>query len=76
MSSTLPDETRIGRVTLCVADLEWMREFYETVIGLRVLERDAEPAKLGTGSTAVLVLAQAAAVDIITGPRHVFRRQG
>lgn len=43
----LPDSTRLGEVRLQVADLERALAFYEIVLGLRVLARDATYAALG-----------------------------
>ncbi len=43
----LPDATRIGRVTLQVADLARSLAYYERVLGFRVLERAAGRATLG-----------------------------
>ena len=43
----LPDTTRIGRVTLQVADLARSLAYYERVLGFRVLERAAGRATLG-----------------------------
>jgi len=43
----LPDATRIGRVTLQVADLARSLAYYERVLGFRVLERSAGKAILG-----------------------------
>ncbi|HVE78495.1 MAG TPA: VOC family protein [Gemmatimonadaceae bacterium] len=43
----LPDETRLGRVRLQVADLERSLAYYQTVLGLRVLERAEGGAVLG-----------------------------
>lgn len=42
----LPNETRLGRVRLQVADLDRSIAFYETVIGLRVLSRSGGVASL------------------------------
>ncbi len=44
----LPESTRIGRVTLQVADLARSLAYYERVLGFRVLERAAGRATLGT----------------------------
>jgi catechol 2,3-dioxygenase len=46
----LPDETHLGRVRLQVADLDRSIAYYETVIGLRVLERTGNVATLGPQS--------------------------
>lgn len=45
----LPDATRLGRVMLRVADLARSVAFYESVLGLMVLERTGESATLGAG---------------------------
>jgi catechol 2,3-dioxygenase len=42
----LPDSTRLGRVRLQIADLDRSIAYYETVIGLRVLERRDGVARL------------------------------
>lgn len=52
----LPDATHLGRVRLQIADLDRSIAYYETVIGLRILERGREFATLGPqGSDAALV---------------------
>lgn len=43
----LPDATHLGRVRLQVSDLERSIAYYETVLGLRVIERDGAVARLG-----------------------------
>ena len=43
----LPAELRLGEVRLQVADLARSLEYYERVLGMRVLERDATSATLG-----------------------------
>jgi catechol 2,3-dioxygenase len=43
----LPDATHLGRVRLQVADLDRSIAYYETVIGLRVLDRTGVVATLG-----------------------------
>jgi catechol 2,3-dioxygenase len=43
----LPDATHLGRVRLQVADIERSVSYYETVLGLRVIERGDNVAKLG-----------------------------
>ena len=47
---------RIDRVVLYVADLDRCVSFYETVVGLKVLEVTPEAVDLGTGSTPLLTL--------------------
>ncbi|MFI5311504.1 MAG: VOC family protein [Gemmatimonadales bacterium] len=42
----LPDATRLGRVRLQVADLARSLAFYQEVLGMRVMERDASHAVL------------------------------
>ncbi|EMA61631.1 glyoxalase/bleomycin resistance protein/dioxygenase [Halorubrum distributum JCM 13561] len=54
--SSLPAETRIGRAALRVADLDETTAFYRDVVGLAVLDRDAERATLGVEGTPLLVL--------------------
>jgi catechol 2,3-dioxygenase len=52
----LPEATRLGRVRLQVADLERSLRFYQQVLGLRVVERDATRASLAApGDGPVLV---------------------
>ena len=43
----LPEETRLGRVRLQVADLERSLIFYEAVLGMRVIRRTDDSASLG-----------------------------
>lgn len=66
----LPDATHLGRVRLQVADLDRSIAYYETVIGLRVVDRAGDVATLGPhGADAVLVELRAKA-----GVRAVARR--
>lgn len=52
----LPDATRLGEVRLQIADLERSLEYYEHVLGLRVVERAAGRAALAAyGDDRVLV---------------------
>ncbi len=52
----LPDSTALGPVRLQIAELERSLAFYESVLGLRVLERDGARAALGAqGDDRVLV---------------------
>ncbi|MFL5585710.1 MAG: VOC family protein, partial [Gemmatimonadaceae bacterium] len=43
----LPEATHLGRVRLQVADLARSLAFYETVLGLRILDRTDDEARLG-----------------------------
>ncbi|HEU4748031.1 MAG TPA: VOC family protein [Gemmatimonadaceae bacterium] len=43
----LPDETRLGKVRLQVADLDRSLRFYERVLGLRTITRSADKVTLG-----------------------------
>ena len=43
----LPNETRIGRVVLQIAELERSLAYYQAVVGLRIVARDGERAVLG-----------------------------
>ena len=60
----LPEATRLGRVTLQVADLDRSLAYYERVLGFRVLRRAAEVATLGaaTGDTPLVELHERAGV--------------
>ena len=52
----LPESAHIGRVRLQVADLDRSIDYYETVIGFRVLGRDGRVARMGAhGDDRVLV---------------------
>lgn len=51
----LPDNTRLGRVRLQVADLARSLAYYERVLGLQVLDRGGGVAVLGAGDAAPLV---------------------
>jgi len=52
----LPEATRLGRVRLQVADLDRSIAYYETVLGLRVLDRSDDVARLGPqGDDTVIV---------------------
>ncbi|WP_155931814.1 VOC family protein [Methylopila sp. 73B] len=58
-SPTLPDGLRLGVAELAVSDLGRSVAFYEDVVGLRTLDREARVATLGgTGGSAVLRLAE------------------
>ena len=46
----------IGRVTLTVRDLDRTAAFYESVIGLGLVERDGETALLGTDNKPLVEL--------------------
>jgi len=66
----LPDETHIGRVTLQVSDLARSAAYYQTVIGLRVIEHSGASVRLGAhgDDTPILELRER------TGARAVPRR--
>ncbi len=51
-------DTRIGYVSLTVADLDRQVEFYQKVIGLQLLQRDGTTASLGTGQHELLRLTE------------------
>ncbi|WP_324749240.1 VOC family protein [Sphingomonas sp. LY54] len=48
---------RVGRVSLVVHDLERVSEFYQSVLGLRVVEEVSGRVRLGTSSSVLLELA-------------------
>ncbi|QZX99718.1 VOC family protein [Halobaculum rubrum] len=50
---SLPAETRLGRVTLAVSDLETVLPFYRDVVGLRVRDRGDGRTVLGSAADAV-----------------------
>ena len=53
----LPDATRLGAVRLRIADLDRSIAYYQSVLGMRVIERDADRASLGAhGEDRALVL--------------------
>lgn len=52
----LPAETHIGRTALRVSDLVDTTDFYENVVGLAVLDREASRATLGVDGEPLLVL--------------------
>ena len=47
---------KLGAVTLRVNDLDTMKSFYEQVIGMDVLQTEADRVTLGTHETALVVL--------------------
>ncbi|MDZ4698317.1 MAG: VOC family protein [Rhodothermales bacterium] len=53
---TIHPDTRVGAVTLAVADLDDMRRFYETVMGLDVMAGSSDEAVLGAGGRPLLRL--------------------
>ncbi len=52
----LPARARIGRTALRVADLDETTAFYRDVVGLAVLDRDADGAVLGVDGSPLLLL--------------------
>ena len=55
-TDTLPQGTHIGRTALRVNDRDELTEFYQTVIGLSVLEESDTRSVLGVDETPLLVL--------------------
>jgi len=47
---------RVGRVSLIVRDLDRVSEFYQSVLGLHVMEQESRRVRLGTGSSVLLEL--------------------
>jgi catechol 2,3-dioxygenase len=66
----LPAATRLGHVSLQIADLSRSLEYYERVLGLRVLERTTTTAVLGTqeGATPLVQLTERAGAT--PSPHH------
>ena len=54
----IPEATSMGEVHLTVSDLETSIPFYETAVGLELLERAGGAARLGTGERGLLVLTE------------------
>lgn len=52
----LPGSAHVGRVTLRVTNLDRLANFYERVVGLELLSRDADRAVLGAGGEPLLEL--------------------
>lgn len=57
-SGRLPAATRLGPVTLAVADLQRAIEFYERALGLRTQRREDGLAALGAGGEELLILVE------------------
>lgn len=57
MTETLPPETAVSRVALTVTDAERVANFYETVVGLEIHDRDG-PIVLGDGDQPLLLLSE------------------
>jgi catechol 2,3-dioxygenase len=55
---TLPDETRLGNVSLTVADLERSLTFYTQALGFRLHRREGERAYLGAGREDLVALTE------------------
>lgn len=62
-SPALPDDTRLGRTALRVADRAATTAFYRDVVGLTVLNRDRSAATLGVDGTPLLVLLEDPTAD-------------
>jgi catechol 2,3-dioxygenase len=58
MTTTLPDDLRLGPVHLTVADLDRSIGFYESSIGLQLGRRNGSEAGLGAGGEDLLVLTE------------------
>jgi len=65
MGAAIDPGTGIGRVTLTVRDLAGVRDFYERVVGLRVLDASEGRALLGAGDRALVELVE----DRVAPPR-------
>jgi catechol 2,3-dioxygenase len=53
--SVLPEDARIGEVSLTVSDLDRSLAFYTDVLGFQVISREGTTAALGAGRSAALV---------------------
>src|SRR5687767_6976324 len=47
----LPDETRVGGVTLQVSDLQRSVDYYSNVLGMALLEREGTVARMGVAGS-------------------------
>ncbi len=67
----VPPRTRVGKVRLAVSNLEQSLEFYEGVIGFRVIERQASRAALGVKDSerVLLELEESPGLRPLTSPR-------
>jgi catechol 2,3-dioxygenase len=52
----VPDNLNMGNVTLNVADLNKVKDFYTKIIGMKVIEESDSNVILGTGSTPLVTL--------------------
>ncbi|HEX5309185.1 MAG TPA: VOC family protein [Solirubrobacteraceae bacterium] len=57
-TAQLPDDTRMGTVSLTVADLSRSLDYYERAVGLRLHRRDGDRVWLGAGGEDLLELVQ------------------
>jgi catechol 2,3-dioxygenase len=68
----LPDETRIGRVRLQVSNVVQSIAYYENVLGMRVLSRSGDIARLGTHGDDRVLLELIEKRGVRTVPRRGF----
>src|SRR5215208_878771 len=66
----LPDDTRIGKVRLRVADLERSVEFYRDVLGLQITGDSSEKVSLGPASSAAELIVLEEKPGIAPRPRR------
>ncbi len=64
--------TRIGYVSLTVANLDRQVEFYQKVIGLQLLQRDAVTASLGTSQAELLRLTEVKGAGRVRGTTGLY----
>ena len=69
-SYRLPDATHVGRVRLLVADLARSVDYYQQVIGLDVIGRDAAAAILGPGHSDEVLVELQERRGLRAVPRH------
>ena len=65
----LPDETRVGRATLQVSNLQRSIEYYSSVLGMAVLAREDNLAQLGVAGTGQQLLVLREKPGISSAPR-------
>ena len=67
-SFALTRPIHVGTAHLVVSDLDRVRQFYETMLGLKVLEQGMSGATLGAGGRPLLTLTTRADVRWLSTP--------
>jgi catechol 2,3-dioxygenase len=72
MSTAIAPATTVGAVDLTVADLDRSIDYYTGAVGLAVLERGADLARLGVGDVDLLVLRELPGARSVQGHTGLF----